>query len=638
MNVSRRLAVGLALVSIAATFGEGGGSPGGLVLWHGGVVALVVTVLARPRADPGSARSVPPGAACAFAAFLLAVGAGALRAPYAYSAWLQGLELACWLAVAWIAVIVGPRLVTTLAPAALAAAGLQGCYAIAQWWVAPGRRPAGTFLNPNHLALWIVATLLVGTGVAAVETGRRARWALALAAPPAVAALALAGSRGALLGLLAGGGCWGLLRWRTLPRRWRAGLGLAALALLGVVGASQVERARELDPFRYQRWRIWRSSLAAFAADPLWGTGPGQFAIAATALQVADREGPLRHDRAFTTTHSDLVRLPAELGAPAALALLAAGVLAARSVARRRRRGDLPEFADGALAALVAVAAHALVDNPSTWPAIYVLVAALLGAVVSVSGLRSRGLGAARRLVAAAVVVAIFGIGDVGPYAAWRSARGLPRGWLTDEQRTRLERAARLNPLHPLYRLLLAEHLSGDPRGWDLNAYAGAREAAEHAERLSPRSAEIARGVARVEALACRTLTPDEACRQRARERYERAASLAPTDPSIPCELAAFLLAAGDPAGARRWAERALDLEPESVLPRLLLADALIDTGSEEARRSARRLLDEAADRAERWAAWRRSPYGRQLLDRPASAVARLEGKLGRGHRGTPGE
>jgi len=275
------------------------------------------------------------------------------------------------------------------------------------------------------------------------------------------------------------------------------------------------------------------------------------------------------------------------------------------------------------------------VDNPSTWPATYLLAAALLGAVVSSPGARVAGYRLPFRLVAAAIVLGIFGITDAGPYAAWRTARGLPHGRLTAEQHARLERAIRLNPIHPLYRRHQAEHLTGIPEAWGVDAYVAAREAAEHAERLNAGDSEFARATARVEALACRTLTRDESCRERARVGYEHASALAPFDPSIACELAAFLLDTGDPVGARRAAERALGLEPESVRPRLLLADALIDVGSEEALGAARRLLDEAADKAARWAEWRRLPYGRYLLDLPAGAVARLEDKLAGPRRAT---
>jgi predicted Zn-dependent protease len=184
------------------------------------------------------------------------------------------------------------------------------------------------------------------------------------------------------------------------------------------------------------------------------------------------------------------------------------------------------------------------------------------------------------------------------------------------------------NPLDPDHWMRRAEHLARDESGLSLEAYALSREAAERAVRLHPNSARLRVGLARLEAHGCQALFRDVACRRRVAAHYTEAERLARYDPLLPVGLAAFLLDTGDAAGARRAAERALMIEPESVLPRLLLADALIAGGSVEGRRRARELLTDSRERAAEWSSWSDGSYGRQLLVPEPRVFERLERKL----------
>jgi hypothetical protein len=328
----------------------------------------------------------------------------------------------------------------------------------------------------------------------------------------------------------------------------------------------------------------------------------------------------------FSTTHSDCLRVPCELGLPAALALLLAGGFAVRELRRKRARAELPAEADGAVAALIAGAVHGLVDNPSGWPAAYLLGSALLGAVlVSRPWRPASPWSLATRLPLACAVLLVYLVADVGPYLAWRRIDGLARGGLDGDGVARLEAALRLNPLHPDHWLRRAEHLAAPEGEWDLEGYARARESAEHAVRLQPADARYRRGLARLEAAAARTLLPERATRDRAVMHYEQAAALARHDPSLWVELAALLLDTGDAAAARGAAERALALEPEAVLPRLLLAGAWLGQRTPEGVQHATRLLEEARERSARWGGVPAEPYARDLMRLDAGVVARLE-------------
>ena len=110
------------------------------------------------------------------------------------------------------------------------------------------------------------------------------------------------------------------------------------------------QRLRDTDPYLFHRVKIWRAATGPLVESPLWGSGPGQFAIAAAPYQFDDGHGPLRFDRAFRITHSDVLRVPVEYGAPAAL-ILAFALLAAIREARRGRGTDNDVGSPGVAAA-----------------------------------------------------------------------------------------------------------------------------------------------------------------------------------------------------------------------------------------------------------------------------------------------
>jgi len=625
----RVVGVGLVTLLLLATLGEGGGSAESMLRWHGWLVAVVLWALIMA---PFSSRSVPapPHAPLLpFALFLLLAAAGAARAPYFYAAYLTLVELAAAAAVLFVAARLGRRWLCGLRWPLLAGAAIQGLYAIGQHYLQGEARPPGTFLNTNHFAGWSAVVLLFSLGSLGSPGGGRSRWALAAGAVPVVAGILLSGSRGALIGLAAGG-AWLLHRWWPRLGRSRRRAVLALVLVVGSLVAWRLERRlHEPDPFRTQRLRIWRASMSATAEEPWWGTGPGQFAVAADRWQFDDGREPLRFDRRFQISHSDLLRLPGEFGLPAALALLTAAALAIRGIRRRTRRRDDP-VRDGAVAALISIGIQALVDNPSRWPALYLLACALIGGLLgrAEEGTVPRRFPFAMRATVGLVMVLAFFVAEVGPTVAHLSFQYLPIGPLTERQSLLLDSVVRLNPIHPDYRARRSEQWTDGDEPLDLKRYAAAREAAEHAVRLSPRDGRYPWALAKVEAHGCLDLFRDEASRRRAVDRYERAHSRMPYEVRVLLDAGEFLLAAGDPAGARRMAERTLRIEPNAVPARVLLAEALIGTGDAGDRRAVV-LLDEADRLATAHAgAAGANRYSTDLLSLDRQRVERLRGEL----------
>lgn len=625
----RWLPAGIVIVLWVSMLGEGGAGPTVLAVWHGLLLLLLIATLLLDGRTPDRMASGVRNGLLAFAAVVLI---GAALAPNTYSAWLVLLEFGAFLGAAWLAARCGPVLLDRLVLPLLSAAAAQGLIVVVQAWTAGGTRPAGTFLNPNHLGAWMGAALALAW-VEILSRERRGRWELwlrGLLSAPVLAGLAASGSRGALLGMFAAATLAVVLAWKKLtPARRRWLVVAAALAVL-LGGAFFARRQQRPDPFLYQRDRIWRASLTALIESPWLGTGPGQFEVESRRWQFPDGDPPLRFDRAFHAPHSDWIRAISEFGAPGAAAVLAALTALTALLLRRLREARLAPAARAGMVALWGLVVQSGVSNLSHRPAVWLLAAALVGSLAATpvaAGTARPGI-ALRGLVAVSLLL-IFLVGDVAPYLAWRETRDLPRGRLEGEALAGLERALRRNPLHPDHWLRRAEHIAGDGSTWDLEGYALAREAAEQAVRLAPNGAEYHRGLARVEALACRTLFGDVTSRERAQARFDEAAALAPFDPFIPIELSAFLVASGDPAGARRNAERALALEPESVLPRLLVADAVLAEGGTSGREIARRMLGESEEIAKRWEGLRGvGLYARELLRTHPEKVERLRSMI----------
>jgi O-antigen ligase len=614
----------LALVLCVATLGEGGASPDVLLALH--LLATAAALAAWTAPGAGAFRAAP-GIRIALAAFAACALASALAAPYGYAAILVLVEIAATLLAAFAACRSGPALPGRLAPVLAAALLAHAAAAIVRRVAAGELRPASSFLNPNHLAAWIVAAGFVVAGrlAARERAGLRGLHVAALAA--GAVAFVLVGSRGATLGVAAGLAAGLLLAWPSLaPAARRVALvSTLAAAALGFAGVAWRFRTFD-DPFAFQRLDIWRASLAAGFESPVLGLGPGQFAHESRRFNFPLEGETLRYARYFPSPHSDAVRVVVEFGIPAAIAGLAAAALAGAAVLRRRRAGALDPPSIGAAAALAALAAQGLVDDLSGRPALILLAAVLAGSLVAVpgdAGRPPRGRTVAALLAAGVLAWAVL---DLAPWLSWRAQRELPRGPLDDAGRIGLDRSLARNPYHPDLHLRVAEDLAARAPGWTPREFARAAEAAGTAVRLSPRDPRNLRTLARVEAAACRSLFPFAAYRGHVAGTYERALASSPHDPTIALEAAGFLLDARDPAGAARLARIAADIEPRAALPGLLLAEALEASGDRDG--SVREL--DRAEQLERAGARDvgSSPYHAALLRLPRERVAALRARL----------
>ncbi|HKV09566.1 MAG TPA: O-antigen ligase family protein [Thermoanaerobaculia bacterium] len=257
-------------------------------------------------------------------------------------------------------------------------------------------RLRGTFVNPNHLALYLGMALPVAFawGWWAARRSRdepQVERRLLLLAPPILLwltlflGLAFSGSRGGMLAALAAVTVQGALLPGARRRWWLAPVGVAAalagLALVAAVGFEEglgrLLATRGGDVSVGARLDEYRAALELWRTFPLTGTGLGTFRDAFPLVQPADLSGTFWHP------HSDLLEVLVTGGLLAvALTGIGLGAVVRRlfAVLRGGGRSEDRGAALAALGALAAAAVHACVDFALTMPGNALTLALLLGA------------------------------------------------------------------------------------------------------------------------------------------------------------------------------------------------------------------------------------------------------------------
>lgn len=615
---------------LLAPWGEGGALPGARLarmVLLAAAVTLALFPLRRWQRET-TATSLPLVPLLVLVPLLLVAGLSALVAPSAagardgFVALLAGATLVVlsWDLArrfpAWPQLVVNLLGVTALLVAALwtvqkgaLLTGFTLDAAPLPLRVGAGLRPAADFLHPGHLGTFLIAAGL-GWVATAVFAWPRPR----LLIPGAILILIglVGGARSSLMALLASGVVLAWFAATPMVRRWIL-LGLAGLTIvaLGFIAL----RFSSGDPYMWRRLSIWRAAAGAVVERWPLGFGPGGFDLLAERYSFDD-PGPVAHfGRSFQGPHSDLLGAFLLLGLPGGLLALAAlGALAARAL----RTARLAHLADpslaGAAAALVALVAHGLTDDYLTArPAAAVVAAILLGALAGGRTPRQRLWSPSRAARIAIVVmtfVALLGV-EVWTWAADRRLRsGDPL------------RAAQIDPLRSGYWLSAARQAAGPPP----RQLALALDRATRATLVAPTAGDTWKELAQIWDAGCRGPLAEGSSCAAAAAAWEHAIERSPHDALALFGRAKLADATGDPVGAQRWLERALNIEPNFLPARLALAHLLVRQGDLTRARA------EAADfaaRAKRLDGVKpESDYEQQLLHASPAAWRSLQEKL----------
>jgi O-antigen ligase len=254
--------------------------------------------------------------------------------------------------------------------------------------------PFGPFVNHNHFAGYAEAAALVALGAGIGFSRRRSSLSLLLVGSSVLIGIAhlLSHSRGGLLALGAGLATLVLLSRGRGASRFvlAAGGGLAVAAFLLVFAPATLYQrlasfsgAGSDDSVRF-RVQLWSDSLGLWASSPVFGYGLGTYSSAIPPFRAGP--GEIRAEHA----ESDWLQLLCEagiVGLAIAFLLIGATLYSGLRHAREQTSDRGLEALHGAVAAVVALAAHGLVDFNFRIPSNALLFAVLLG-VVAPAGLK----------------------------------------------------------------------------------------------------------------------------------------------------------------------------------------------------------------------------------------------------------
>lgn len=251
---------------------------------------------------------------------------------------------------------------------------------------------ATTFFNPNHAGAFLVLTALTaaGLGVDAVRRGERALYLFAAAA--LAGASVLQPSKGGVLALVVGCAVFALLLFRRRSSTVVAAPVLFAGVLLPLVGVvlrlGAVVREFGAGPNAGplglgEKWAAVEGAYELVLRHPLTGIGRGAYISAYPQVQASDLQ------LIFAFPENLVAQLSSEWGAGFGLVALFALLYAVWArVARARKAHEI-----GAMAGVVALLVHDLVDFSLEMPGIAIPVAVILGALTPGRHTRTRSKG-----------------------------------------------------------------------------------------------------------------------------------------------------------------------------------------------------------------------------------------------------
>lgn len=309
--------------------------------------------------------------------------------------WYMGLYIGVWYALhdllanrpRWRDTLVDALLIAGVVVVTFGYAQLQGWLTQAARLgiaAAPLPRPVSVFGNPNFLSSFLIVLIPLILSRAALAKGAPPRALLLLYALLSALLLLLTSSRGAWLGLLAGGALWGalllahhdLLSFRRLRAWWDgqtrqlraalAGGALLSLFFLLIFGIIFIRSFSVGGRTLGLRVELYDAAVQLFSEKLL--TGQGLFTYGRGLVRLPD----VRPDKPHSHAHNAPLHIAAELGLPGVAALLFTVALCGRAAGAnwQTMRGRERVMLIGAAGGVLAFGAHHLTDLPAMMPAI----------------------------------------------------------------------------------------------------------------------------------------------------------------------------------------------------------------------------------------------------------------------------
>jgi len=281
-----------------------------------------------------------------------------------------------------------------------------------------GRPIMGPFVNPNYFASFLLVGFSGAVAIALFEPKKVPRL---IAAPTALFlyyGMTQAWSRGATLAAM-GVVAVGVVRFakkRGLPRAAAAIVVAGALIAAALASPTLVRKfldRGEIDPYNYERPKVWMSALHVIKDHPVLGVGFGQFYYVSKRFSPPLEGAVARYLKRPAIAHNEFLQYAAECGIPAAIMLFAIASVLFRTAVVRARSCPAKQrlFQEVGILTAIGLGTHALVDNNWTVPVMAAgLVAFSLADALPLPALRFRFEGTPRvwALCSILLVLALF--------------------------------------------------------------------------------------------------------------------------------------------------------------------------------------------------------------------------------------
>lgn len=479
---------------------------------------------------------------------------------------------------------------------------VEGLIGLTQYVWLGEARARGTFFNPNFFATYEAVVLVLSLGLVAFADFHGLAWKeqVFIGTVAGIASLAFlsAQSRGAALALIAVILIMGIYR---LGRVAIVGLALV-IGCVVVIPNPLAQRFRDApvqEPYAYTRFDIWKNSLQRVADRP-WGVGLGAYKYSSFQYQFPTNTDIVRYEKRAETAHNEYLQIAVELGV-GGLVLFLIGIWGWGREVIRFLEEDLGPWERGVAVGLsggvLVILFHAAVDSVFHEPALLFLLLLAGGLVLVLRRLRVASVASWRtilfpprplRIMVCGLCLTLMLVLTIQPALAWylrqRGNDEVVQGHVDQALRWH-GYAALVDPgttaHHDTVALLLLQQYQRSGNGaWLIQAI----EEMEICVALNSMDGRFPSRLGSLYSMladAAKSNEQREVLIQEAVASFEMAIERSPFTAMNYLELGRIRFKQGRFEQARAYARRGIDLEPNFLPARILLAEASLRLGDD---------------------------------------------------------
>ena len=484
----------------------------------------------------------------------------------------------------------------------------------------PGRfaRMSASFVNANEYATFAFLLLCLGLFCLERETDRNRKILIGVLSTLLLISIALTLSRGIFIA------CLVVATVVFFRRRAAKTIKILLVLLILVSGLFTVLRFQSYDdPFKYYRWKIWKSSLQGLSEDAYLGVGLGMLEYRSRTFNFPAETELARYGRIARSADSQYVEILAEMGFLGLLTFLFAWGGLFFSL---RRSGEQYFYLRQAWLILTIVASVSIPLQNTT-----VLFLFLFLVVVSVADSDTENIRLSlyrpTRILAPVLCFLIFVFGVYLPYRSHKEFQRAAESRTLTEANEHLLNATRYNPYQPYYRFFFIRRIVDSRPSWETSRWLNLISHLDEAIQLNPLEFDFYLYKGRIYRILLEK-EPKLAYYSAAISAYQNSLDLNPFNVFLRLEFASFLTRLQRYELAESELVKILEAEPAYLNARLFLADVLIARQRHQEAETEYQKFQSYHERFRQNANYSQSQYVRSLLQVNRKQKMRVEALL----------